>query len=52
VLSRDCDPHFAYAHLRGKEDLLMCIPDAIAWCWSRGGEWRARVAVYTTEIAP
>ncbi|WP_157524300.1 hypothetical protein [Jiangella alkaliphila] len=47
----DYAPELAYTHLRAKEDLLLCVPDAIAWCWSRGGQWRARVAAYTTEIA-
>lgn len=47
----DFAPGLAYTHLRAKEDLLLCVPDAIAWCWARGGEWGARVAAYTTEIA-
>lgn len=50
-VSRDRGQDFVYAHLRSKEDLLLCVPDAIAWCWSRGGHWRARVAEYTCEIA-
>lgn len=32
-----------YEHLRAHEEPLLAIPDAIAWCWSRGGTWRARV---------
>lgn len=50
-LCRDLERDLVYTHLRAKEDLLLCAPDAIAWCWSRGGEWRARVAGYTREIA-
>ncbi|MBB5789708.1 hypothetical protein [Jiangella mangrovi] len=50
-LTRDDRPGLEYVHLRAKEDLLLCLPDAIAWCWSRGGGWRERVAAYTTEIA-
>ncbi len=50
-LARQCAPDLTYTHLRAKEDLLLCAPDAIAWCWSRGGQWRERVAKYTTEIA-
>jgi len=22
---------------------LLAVPDAVAWCWVRGGEWRRRV---------
>lgn len=31
-----------YDHLRAHEDCLLAIPDAVAWCWARGGGWRAR----------
>src|SRR5262249_44862768 len=27
-------------HLRAREEPLLGIPDAIAWCWAKGGEWR------------
>jgi hypothetical protein len=27
-----------YAHHRSRSELLLCIPDAIAWCWARGGQ--------------
>ncbi|SED79984.1 hypothetical protein [Jiangella alba] len=50
-LCRDLEPELTYTHLRAKEDLLLCLPDAVAWCWARGGGWRARVAAYTSEIA-
>lgn len=50
-LTRAHAPDLEYVHLRAKEDLLLCLPDAIAWCWSRGGGWRTRVAAYTTETA-
>lgn len=32
-----------YEHLRAHEEPLLAIPDAVAWCWSRGGMWRQRV---------
>jgi hypothetical protein len=49
-LTRENAPGLTYTHLRAKEDELLWAPDAIAWCWSRGGRWRERVAAYTTEI--
>jgi len=27
-----------YHHLRATEDPLLAVPDAIAWCWSKGGD--------------
>jgi hypothetical protein len=30
-----------YVHMRAREETLLAVPDAIAWCWSKGGEWRA-----------
>ncbi len=39
-------PHFSYAHQRSAEEPLLWIPDAIAWAWGRGGEWRKRVQAH------
>lgn len=32
-----------YEHQARTVEILLSIPDAIAWCWARGGQWRARV---------
>jgi hypothetical protein len=32
-----------YAHHRARSELLLSVPDAIAWCWARGGSWRERI---------
>lgn len=29
-----------YVHLRAKEETLLALPDAFAWCYAKGGEWR------------
>lgn len=29
-----------YRHMRAKEEPLLWISDAVAWCYQRGGEWR------------
>lgn len=41
-----------YEFPRGHEEPLLAIPDAVAWCWNRGGHWwkRAREMV-TVERA-
>ena len=33
-----------YEHLRAHEECLLAVPDAVAWCWAKGGDWRRRVA--------
>ncbi len=38
-------PDLRYEHRRavvGVEQLL-ALPDAIAWCWAKGGDWRRRI---------
>jgi hypothetical protein len=32
-----------YVHHRARTELLLSVPDAIAWCWARGGSWRKRI---------
>jgi hypothetical protein len=32
-----------YHHVAATEEPLLWIPDAVAWSWTRGGEWRKRV---------
>jgi hypothetical protein len=33
-----------YDHLRAPAEPLLWVPDAVAWAWSHGGQWRDRVA--------
>ncbi|GAA0611116.1 hypothetical protein GCM10010174_30690 [Kutzneria viridogrisea] len=33
-----------YEHLRPHEEPLLWVPDAVAWCFGSGGDWRRRVA--------
>lgn len=49
-LTRKHAPELEYQHLRAHEDLLLCVADTIAWCWAKGGPWRARIDAFTTEI--
>jgi len=39
-----------YEHRRPHEESLLWLPDAIAWCWSKGGSWRERVQDAVTEV--
>ncbi|GHJ10664.1 hypothetical protein TPA0907_50310 [Micromonospora humidisoli] len=38
-----------YDHLKAHEECLLAIPDALAWCWARGGHWRTAVRAVVTE---
>jgi len=38
------------AIFEGHEEPLLAMPDAIAWCWQRSGEWRHRIRELVTEV--
>ncbi len=38
-----CRERLRYDHLRASAEQLLAVPDAVVWCWARGGEWRRRV---------
>jgi hypothetical protein len=37
------DDALRYDHMRAYEESLLALPDAIAWCWAKGGHRRRRV---------
>jgi hypothetical protein len=48
ILYRELDVHgirdqVTYAHETSASELLLCIPDAVAWSYARGGEWKTRI---------
>ena len=48
VRSAGCRDTLRYEHRRAKSELLLAVPDAIAWCWARGGPWRELISSITT----
>jgi hypothetical protein len=38
-----CRDTLRYEHRRAAAEELLAIPDAIAWCWAKGGDWHRRV---------
>lgn len=44
AVSRAESGTFAYRHCPPHEEPLLWISDAVAWCYSKGGDWRRRVA--------
>ncbi len=39
-----------YRHERAAQEPLLAIPDAIAWAWARGGQWRRRAAALVGDV--
>jgi hypothetical protein len=46
----ECSETLHYELLAAHADPLLWIPDAVAWSWMKGGEWRDLVAPYSTFI--
>lgn len=48
-----CQDRLSYRHEAPATDPLLAVPDAIAWAWSQGGDWRRRtqdVVVGVVEV--
>ncbi|GAA0636680.1 hypothetical protein GCM10009547_46250 [Sporichthya brevicatena] len=43
-------PGLRYEHRRAREEPALAIPDAIAWCWAKGGDWRRRIAPAVSQV--
>ena len=39
-----------YEHLRAAIEPVLAVPDAIAWCWAKGGDWRRRIDPAVSEV--
>lgn len=51
ALVRDAHfPQLRYEHRRASAEQLLAIPDAIAWCWAKGGDWRRRIGPAVTTV--
>lgn len=44
-----CADTLTYAVVAAHADPLLWIPDAVAWCWAAGREWRATVEPLCVE---
>ena len=43
-----CRDTLRYEHRRAASALLLAAPDAVAWCWAKGGDWRRRIEPIVT----
>ena len=41
---RGCRDTLHYQHQQPHTEPLLAIPDAIAWCWAKGGQWRSLIS--------
>lgn len=39
-----------YTHAHRNNELLLCLPDAVAWCWAHGGDWRRRITPIIQDV--
>jgi hypothetical protein len=47
---RDADARMSYRHERAATEPLLCVPDAVAWCWAKRGDWRRRIEPVVTRV--
>lgn len=45
-----CRDTLRYEHRRARTEQLLALPDAIAWCWAKGRQWRDRIQPLVTEV--
>ncbi len=45
-----CADRLQYHHLRAHQEPLLMIPDAVSWCWHRGGHWRVRIEAMNPTV--
>ena len=45
-----CRDTMTYEHRTAAAEPLLSIPDAVAWAWARGGDWRRRVEPVVERI--
>lgn len=43
LLGTNPEPAFEYYHYRSAHEPILWVPDAVAWAWGRGGNWRKLV---------
>ncbi len=45
-----CRDTLRYEHRRASAELALAVPDAIAWCWAKGGDWRRRIEPAVIDV--
>ena len=47
-----CRDVLSYQHTHASAEPLLAVPDAIAWAWSKGGDWRRRAEPLVASVVP
>jgi hypothetical protein len=50
IHAADAHHRMTYDHVQSSAEPLLCIADAVAWCWPKGGHWRARAKQLVTDV--
>ena len=50
VRASGVEGQLVYEHLSPRTEPLLWIPDAVAWCWAKGGVWKDRVLPLVDEV--
>lgn len=45
-----CRDSLRYEHRRAAQEQLLAIPDAIAWSWAKGGDWKRRIQPIVNDV--
>jgi hypothetical protein len=45
-----CVERVRYRHEVAGTELLLAIPDAVAWAWAQGGDWRRRASESVSDV--
>lgn len=45
-----CIDTLEYEHMKTAQENLLIVPDAVAWCWAKGGPWRDRIRSVVKEV--
>lgn len=49
--AKACGEHrLRFDHMRPHEEPMLWVADVVAWCWCRGGRWRADVGPVVTKV--
>lgn len=46
----NCRDFLRYEHARAAQEQLLAVPDVIAWCWAKGGDWRRRIEPVLVKV--
>lgn len=49
-LAKVSNDRLRYEHRRAHEECLLSVPDALVWCWAKGGNWRTLIMPLVDDV--